>query len=105
MNLGLNIGWHLAYKDIKKPASKGSNTTPINYLFCPIFIVLGQQIGHQKEESHLPMKLFKCNDPSCSSSNYEKMSLVLDSNWRWLHKVRKKNSFFELKDYFLIKNE
>merc|ERR1719273_274079 len=50
-------------------------------------IVLGQQIGHQKEESHLPMKLFKCNDPSCSSSNYEKMSLVLDSNWRWLHKM------------------
>merc|ERR1711910_116393 len=50
-------------------------------------IVLGQQIGHQKEESHLPFKLFKCNDPLCSSSNYEKMSLVLDSNWRWLHKM------------------
>ena len=51
-----------------------------------------QQQGHQKQEYHLPFKVLQCLDSSCSNNNYEQLSLTLDANWRWTHKVSWKES-------------
>jgi hypothetical protein len=43
-------------------------------------IALSQQEGHQKQEYHLP---FTVQD----NGNSKRLSLTLDANWRWTHKV------------------
>jgi len=61
----------------------------LGFFLLAIFptIALSQQQGHQKQEYHLPFQVFECRDSSCSSSNSEQLSLTLDANWRWTHKV------------------
>ena len=43
-------------------------------------IALSQQEGHQKQEYHMP---FTVQD----NGNSKRLSLTLDANWRWTHKV------------------
>jgi len=66
-----------------------------NMLFSVRFLSLcalagAQQIGHGREEVHLYMPINTCtNADGCS---WEKTTAVLDSNWRWTHKVGCTNS-------------
>jgi len=43
-----------------------------------------QQIGTNTQEQHLSMNIQSCFQGSCTTEN---TSVVLDSNWRWLHNV------------------
>jgi len=54
----------------------------LTLLILAIFpaIALSQQEGHQKQEYHMP---FTVQD----NGNAERLSLTLDANWRWTHKV------------------
>jgi len=46
--------------------------------------ISAQQIGNYKAEYHLPLALSECTASGCSK---ETKSVVMDANWRWLHKV------------------
>ncbi|KAF8581992.1 carbohydrate-binding module family 1 protein [Ramaria rubella] len=51
--------------------------------FSLLAVVYGQQIGTQTAETHPPLTWEKCTaGGSCTSQSG---SVVLDSNWRWLH--------------------
>ena len=45
---------------------------------------LCQNLGTNTEEYHLPLSIDVCDNGGCTT---EKASIVLDSNWRWTHKV------------------
>jgi cellulose 1,4-beta-cellobiosidase len=48
-------------------------------------LISAQQIGHQKQETHLPLGLKKCTKSGgCQASQKE---VTLDANWRWVHKT------------------
>merc|ERR1712166_400013 len=57
---------------------------------CPALLLLllvvtqAQQVGHQKTEEHLPMNRQSCTSSGCQS---EPAAVVLDANWRWVHKT------------------
>ena len=55
-------------------------------ILCALMpMAMGQQVGTNAQEYHLPLPLQSCSAPgSCTT---EQTSLVLDSNWRWTHKV------------------
>ena len=45
--------------------------------------VMGQNVGTQKSEQHLPMAFTQCYGPgNCQTSQG---GVTLDSNWRWTH--------------------
>lgn len=46
---------------------------------------LGQQVGSYTAENHPALTTYTCTAPG--QCNAEQHSVVLDSNWRWLHKV------------------
>jgi len=48
-------------------------------------LITGQQVGNNKAEYHLPMALGKCT--KTGGCDNEQKSIVMDANWRWLHKV------------------
>jgi cellulose 1,4-beta-cellobiosidase len=52
--------------------------------------VLGQHIGTAREEKHLKMPVLHCD--KASGCAWEDTTSVLDSNWRWTHKVGCTNS-------------
>ncbi|KAL0955417.1 hypothetical protein HGRIS_014910 [Hohenbuehelia grisea] len=45
-------------------------------------VVLGQQVGTLTAEKHPSLSVQKCTKSGCTTSQ---QSIVLDSNWRWLH--------------------
>ncbi|KAL0955418.1 hypothetical protein HGRIS_001664 [Hohenbuehelia grisea] len=45
-------------------------------------VVLGQQVGTLTAEKHPSLSIQKCTKSGCTTSQ---QSIVLDSNWRWLH--------------------
>jgi len=47
-------------------------------------VAVGQQVGKQKTEEHLPLTVSECTDDGCTG---KATSVTLDSNWRWTHKV------------------
>lgn len=44
-----------------------------------------QQVGNNKQETHLPLNLKTCTKGSGCQN--EQKSITLDANWRWLHGV------------------
>ena len=55
-------------------------------------IVYGQQAGTLTTETHPKMTIQKCTGSnSCTTENH---SVVLDSNWRWLHSVSGSNNCY-----------
>lgn len=54
-------------------------------LFVTTAIVLGQHVGHETPEFHPPMPIKKCTKSGGCVT--EQTKAVLDSNWRWTHKV------------------
>lgn len=47
--------------------------------------VLGQQVGTLEAENHPPLTIQQCaTGGSCTT---QQSSVVLDANWRWLHRV------------------
>jgi len=53
-------------------------------------LAAGQQIGKAREEVHLYMPIQTCTN--AGGCDWEKTTAVLDSNWRWTHKVGCTNS-------------
>ncbi|KAJ6559951.1 exocellulase [Mycena capillaripes] len=51
---------------------------------CFLAVAYGQQIGTQVPENHPTMSSQKCTASGCTTQS---TSVVLDSNWRWLHSV------------------
>jgi cellulose 1,4-beta-cellobiosidase len=58
-------------------------------LLLGVGLTAAQQIGHGRDEAHLYMPIQKCTGSGCA---WETTSAVLDSNWRWTHKVGCTNS-------------
>ena len=60
----------------------------LRFFILAIFpaLALSQQQGHQKQEYHMP---FTVQD----NGNSQRLSLTLDANWRWTHKVPTMKSF------------
>ena len=50
-------------------------------IVCIPVLIFAQQQGNQKQEYHLPITVR-------ADGSQQKLGLVLDSNWRWLHEVR-----------------
>jgi len=60
----------------------------LKVLVCTLLLthaVLGQQRGHQKQENTLDFSFEKCTQSG--GCQQQKGGIVLDSNWRWTHKV------------------
>jgi cellulose 1,4-beta-cellobiosidase len=53
--------------------------------FCIISIVYSQQVGTLTAETHPSLPIKKCTKSGVCQT--ESASIVLDSNWRWTHKV------------------
>ncbi|KAJ7455769.1 cellulase [Mycena latifolia] len=51
---------------------------------CLLAVVSAQQVGTQVAETHPTMSSQKCTAAGCTTQS---TSVVLDSNWRWLHSV------------------
>ncbi|KAJ7681851.1 cellulase [Mycena polygramma] len=51
---------------------------------CFLAVAYGQQVGTQVAETHPTMSSQKCTAAGCTTLS---TSVVLDSNWRWLHSV------------------
>jgi len=49
-----------------------------------IALVYGQQVGTQQSESHPQLSSQTCTKSGCTSQS---TSIVLDSNWRWVHNL------------------
>ncbi|KAJ7078311.1 cellulase [Mycena belliarum] len=54
--------------------------------FCLLAVAYGQQVGTQVAETHPTLSSSKCTaGGSCTTAS---TSVVLDSNWRWLHSTK-----------------
>jgi len=59
-------------------------------LICLLPFVLAQQVGTNQQETHPSLSVQTCTRSGCTS---QQRSIVLDSNWRWLHDKNLKNCF------------
>lgn len=50
-------------------------------------LVASQQVGDQQDETHPSLTWKKCTGSGGSSCTETDASVVIDSNWRWLHEV------------------
>jgi len=57
---------------------------------CLLDAVIGQGVGKAKEETHLPMPVQHCT--KALGCKFLETEAVLDSNWRWTHKLGCTNS-------------
>ena len=56
--------------------------TAFSVLAALFGLTSAQQVGHNKQEMHLPLNLKNCSNGVCQT---QKKSITMDANWRWLH--------------------